>query len=289
MSIKKVTLASLILFSLTACSGGSGGNSSNTTKPQPTQQITQQKAQVEQKEKEKEKAEAERLAAEKAAKEKAEAERLAAEKENLDTIKGINSSNFTMGFNRNPEKDYYYSDGNGYIEGRAQELYNQKYSVVFFDTNWTYKNLWENGQYVSQNTLEHTVTTKGSKPDALPNMGKATYTGVAFDRNFANDDGGKLIYTVNFDDRTGSGRVENQFGIGYELTQGNISTENTISSKAIKKENAFSNKEGLYSLEFFGPQAEEIGGKMEFLYEFIGSPSYNETYGLSGTRGEIQK
>lgn len=287
MSIKKVTLASLILFSLTACSGGSGGNSSNTTKPQPTQQITQQKAQVEQKEKEK--AEAERLAAEKAAKEKAEAERLAAEKENLDTIKGINSSNFTMGFNRNPEKDYYYSDGNGYIEGRAQELYNQKYSVVFFDTNWTYKNLWENGQYVSQNTLEHTVTTKGSKPDALPNMGKATYTGVAFDRNFANDDGGKLIYTVNFDDRTGSGRVENQFGIGYELTQGNISTENTISSKAIKKENAFSNKEGLYSLEFFGPQAEEIGGKMEFLYEFIGSPSYNETYGLSGTRGEIQK
>ncbi|QHB18396.1 Slam-dependent surface lipoprotein [Mannheimia pernigra] len=82
MSIKKVTLASLILLSLTACSsGGSGGNSNNATKPNAKPQTTQQQADKAAAEKAaKEKAEAERLAAEKAAKEKAEAERLAAEK-----------------------------------------------------------------------------------------------------------------------------------------------------------------------------------------------------------------
>ncbi|AHG73943.1 hypothetical protein X781_17960 [Mannheimia sp. USDA-ARS-USMARC-1261] len=82
MSIKKVTLASLILLSLTACgSGGSGGNSNNATKPNAKPQTTQQQTDKAAAEKAaKEKAEAERLAAEKAAKEKAEAERLAAEK-----------------------------------------------------------------------------------------------------------------------------------------------------------------------------------------------------------------
>lgn len=45
MSIKKVTLASLILLGLTACSSGGSGSSSNNvakpnTKPQTTQQQT---------------------------------------------------------------------------------------------------------------------------------------------------------------------------------------------------------------------------------------------------------
>ncbi len=49
MSIKKVTLASLILLGLTACSSGGSGSSSNNvakpnTKPQTTQQQTDKAA-----------------------------------------------------------------------------------------------------------------------------------------------------------------------------------------------------------------------------------------------------
>ncbi|MEE3701661.1 factor H binding protein domain-containing protein [Mannheimia haemolytica] len=95
MSIKKVTLASLILLGLTACgSSGSGGSSNNVAKPNTKPQTTQQQTDKAAKDKAakekaerlttekvaKEKAEAERLAAEKATKEKAEAERLVAEK-----------------------------------------------------------------------------------------------------------------------------------------------------------------------------------------------------------------
>ena len=84
MSLKKVTLASLILLGLTAC--GSGGGSA-TSANQDTSQAAEQQAQAdklaaEQAEKERlAKEEAERLAAEQAEKErlaKEEAERLAA-------------------------------------------------------------------------------------------------------------------------------------------------------------------------------------------------------------------
>ncbi|MDG6480864.1 hypothetical protein [Glaesserella parasuis] len=67
MSLKKVTLASLILLGLTAC-GSSGGGSSDSTVNQNTSQTAEQQAQIEKERLAKE--EAERLAAEQAEKER---------------------------------------------------------------------------------------------------------------------------------------------------------------------------------------------------------------------------
>lgn len=129
MSIKKVTLASLILLSLMACSsGGFGGNSNNATKPNAKPQTTQQqtdKAAAEKAAKEKaerlaaekvakEKEEAERLAAEKAAKEKAEAERLAAEQAAKEKAEAENFA-----------KDNLNGDPNNYLSGLGWEKYNK--------------------------------------------------------------------------------------------------------------------------------------------------------------------
>lgn len=189
MSIKKVTLASLILLGLTACSSGGSGSSSNNvakpnTKPQTTQQQTD-KAAAEKAAKDKaakEKAEAERLAAEKAAKEKAEAERLAAEKE-VDPIaiikaKGIDDTNYGLKLGNSKETI------EGKVTVRTQSyLYNQPYSVVTAQA--VQRNGWENGNYIDK--VDGTVTVKGLKTEKLPTEGTATYSGKAF-----NHDGAKV-------------------------------------------------------------------------------------------------
>lgn len=219
MSIKKVTLASLILLSLTACSsGGSGGSSNNVAKPNTKPQTTQQqtdKAAAEKAAKDKaakEKAEAERLAAEKA--EKVEAERLAAEKAAIIKAKGIDDENYGIRFNDFKET------AEGKIKVRTQSyLYNQPYSVV--TAQEVERKGWENGKYIDKS--DKTITVKGLKTEKLPTEGKATYEGKAF--NYHGDtghSGGFLTYNVDFTNRTGSGRVEGDWGMYILLDKGSI-------------------------------------------------------------------
>ncbi|HHW7569631.1 TPA: factor H binding protein domain-containing protein [Mannheimia haemolytica] len=325
MSIKKVTLASLILLGLTACSsGGSGGSSNNVAKPNTKPQTTQQqtdKAAAEKAAKDKaakekaeadrlaaekaakEKAEAERLAAEKAAKEKAEAERLAAEKaakekaeaerlavekaakekaeaerlaaEKISKAKGIDIEE--NGFSSVPQS----SSKEGDIDVQHWgNLYNQKYSVVVVTT--TTKMGWDNDVYVNSDVS--TVDIRGLKTDVLPKEGKATYTGQAFDYRFYRS--GDLSYDVDFSQRIGSGKIRNSLGDSYTLSQGNIDN-GSISGTASKHQgnpNYYNSGNygpgGNYKVQFFGPNAEEIGGELN-----IG----DEKLGLSGTRGDIQK
>ncbi|MEG9530068.1 factor H binding protein domain-containing protein [Mannheimia indoligenes] len=333
MSIKKVTLASLILLSLTACSsGGSGGNSNNATKPNAKPQTTQQqtdKAAAEKAAKEKaeaerlaaekaakEKAEAERLAAEKAAKEKAEAERLAAEKaakekaeaerlaaeqaakekaeaerlaaekaakekaeaERLAIVKakGIDDENYGIRFNDFKETT------EGKIKVRTQSyLYNQPYSVV--TAQEVDRTGWDNGKYID--TKDKTITVKGLKTEKLPTEGKATYEGKVF--NYHGDtghSGGFLTYNVDFTNRTGSGRVEGDWGMYILLDKGTIE-KNTISSTTQQYYGESHYVNGHYNIEFFGKNAEEIAGKIQTDTDPNGRV---ESFGLAGTRGDIQ-
>ncbi|MEG9481517.1 factor H binding protein domain-containing protein [Mannheimia sp. HC-2023] len=196
----------------------------------------------------------------------------------LDKKKGIKPLTFTQGFHHSIDER---SNGeNGYTLYKGQELYNQKYSVVLFDANGKFKSGWENGQYINEGDQDVTLTVKGEKTEVLPNEGKAEYSGMLFDRSGTL--GGKLTYTVDFSNRYGSGRAENQsHNISFELKQGNIK-DKAITAEVIHKENDETHT-GSYHLEFFGPQAEEIGGKVEI------ERSYgNSIYGLAGTRGDIQ-
>lgn len=286
MSIKKVTLASLILLGLTACSSGGSGSSSNNvakpnTKPQTTQQQTD-KAAAEKAAKDKaakEKAEAERLAAEKAAKEKAEAERLAAEKE-VDPIaiikaKGIDDTNYGLKLGNSKETI------EGKVTVRTQSyLYNQPYSVVTAQA--VQRNGWENGNYIDK--VDGTVTVKGLKTEKLPTEGTATYSGKAFNHDGAKGfNGGDLTYNVNFSKRTGSGRVEGEFGNLIVLEEGTIN--NTQISSTVHGNNPL-NLSGKYTVEFFGKNAEEIAGEIQTKANLTGEVS---NFGLAGTRGDIQK
>ncbi|HDL4283814.1 TPA: colicin transporter, partial [Mannheimia haemolytica] len=227
----------------------------------------------------KEKAEAERLAAEKAAKEKAEAERLAAEKE-VDPIaiikaKGIDDTNYGLKLGNSKETI------EGKVTVRTQSyLYNQPYSVVTAQA--VQRNGWENGNYIDK--VDGTVTVKGLKTEKLPTEGTATYSGKAFNHDGAKGfNGGDLTYNVNFSKRTGSGRVEGEFGNLIVLEEGTIN--NTQISSTVHGNNPL-NLSGKYTVEFFGKNAEEIAGEIQTKANLTGEVS---NFGLAGTRGDIQK
>ncbi|MFA9489014.1 MULTISPECIES: factor H binding protein domain-containing protein [unclassified Mannheimia] len=134
--------------------------------------------------------------------------------------------------------------------------------------------------------MEPTVEVKGLKTENLPTEGKATYKGEVFDSHGKADTaltGGKLTYYVDFSSRIGSGQVENAHAGSIELEQGKIDNGG-ITASASQKHNNDSIVKGNYSVRFFGPNAEEIGGKIEFK-----ANDRTDIFGISGTRGEIQK
>ena len=169
-------------------------------------------------------------------------------------------------------------------------LYNQKYSATIADyyVQETYDK--ETGFLKEFDTLMANIRTQGLKTQVanIPTEGTATYLGKAFhgainmtlpkpeESNTSKviERAGTLSYTVNFADKTGAGRI---LGSGDQiiLNQGQISGAG-ISSTAKQAEVS-----GTYSLDFFGKNAEEIGGKVSF--------DGKDTVGFGGTRGEIQK
>ncbi|HDL5341933.1 TPA: colicin transporter, partial [Mannheimia haemolytica] len=294
----KLTLATLILVGLTACGSSGSGSSSNKAdldkskitvpkdikdkadkaKKEAEERLEKAKKEEERlaKEAKKAKEDAERLAkedAERLAKEaekaKGEAQRLAkekAEKAKAEAIKlkGTDDKEYAV------IKEMKSSDNT-----RKGHIYNQPYSVVTASTLVTL------GETPNEN--DSLVEIKGLKTTALPQEGKATYSGKLFE--FTNVDSSDLTYNVDFGKRKGSGVAKGQ-ETSIELKEGSIEN-GAISSTVTSSGGILDGKQGSYKVEFFGPKAEEIAGEVEI--KNIDSTGLSIKYGLAGSRGEISK
>ncbi|WP_458119333.1 hypothetical protein OF381_04225 [Mannheimia haemolytica] len=290
MSIKKLTLATLILVGLTACGSSGSGSSSNKAdldkskitvpkdikdkadkaKKEAEERLEKAKKEEERlaKEAKKAKEDAERLAKE-AEKAKGDAQRLAkekAEKAKAEAIKlkGTDDKEYAV------IKEMKSSDNT-----RKGHIYNQPYSVVTASTLVTL------GETPNEN--DSLVEIKGLKTTALPQEGKATYSGKLFE--FTNVDSSDLTYNVDFGKRKGSGVAKGQ-ETSIELKEGSIEN-GAISSTVTSSGGILDGKQGSYKVEFFGPKAEEIAGEVEI--KNIDSTGLSIKYGLAGSRGEISK
>ena len=200
-------------------------------------------------------------------------------KANLETLiinnaKGIYNGQYRNGLTTN-QYGTSSSSSSGCTNGRCysveetittgKAIYNQPYSIIIADTKSGSRNK------STVNELSN-VQIKGlkTKLEAIPTEGTANYRGKAFDA----EDSGTLAYSVDFTNKTGSGNITG-LGNDIELEQGSISGAG-ISSTATQ-----SYKSGSYSLDFFGKNAEEIGGKVSF--------DGKDVVGFGGTRGEITK
>lgn len=224
------------------------------------------------------------------------------------------------------------------------DIYNQKYSVVTGNYHkqdreyQTFEYYYEDGddrnsspshfRYVNrtQTTENYDVNdARGFKTpvDKFPTEGKATYNGVAFDAKKQ----GELTYTVNFAERKGSGEITGLDHIGdITLQEADLyksASDGNMKIKGYAVANDWQNEGGVtgnYNVDFFGPNAEEIAGKITLSqgqYKFVnnrgpfapdkhinesvittGQPINGNSYstptnsfdiGFGGTRGEIQK
>lgn len=159
------------------------------------------------------------------------------------------------------------------------DIYNQKYSVITGKFEQVDREAKE-ARYEPNSTIfthyEDVVhTTKRynvSDPqgfttavDKFPSEGKATYTGVAFD----SQKHGKLSYTVNFTDKKGSGKITGLDHFG-NITLQEADIYKSVSNNDMRvKGNAIAEAwvdeggvTGEYTAIFFGPNAEEVAGKM---------------------------
>ncbi|HDL3170658.1 TPA: transferrin-binding protein-like solute binding protein, partial [Mannheimia haemolytica] len=207
---------------------------------------------------------------------KTEEDKKAEEAKKIAEAKGIGNKEYKDGLNELEEKNE--TGKNGEEIRTYGYLYNSHYSVVTAKMKQT---LQENGRQ-----MEPTVEVKGLKTENLPTEGKATYKGEAFDSHGNNSNsvvGGELIYNVDFSSRTGSGLVKNVQGGSIELAQGEIKNDSIIAS-AHQKYNDQAVGNGSYNIQFFGPNAEEIGGKIELNGE--GEGSMKQMLGIAGTREE---
>ena len=123
----------------------------------------------------------------------------------------------------------------------------------------------------------------------LPNVGKATYTGRAFDSNPAHD--ATLRYTIDFGAHRGSGEISASRGLGrmtlHDAPITHFTADNsefgTMPAYGIEGRRTLdgSKASGSYTLGIAGPNAEEI----------VGWADINDDHELNlhGTRGEISK
>ena len=170
-------------------------------------------------------------------------------------------------------------------ESRIQTVvYNQPYSVVLGNYSGSVRYNNQSGA-IFNDYRDASIDIRGLKTEvnALPTLGSATYNGKAFNGTYKPSADiwgpdslieGRLNYTVNFTDRTGSGSITG-LGDNVELQQGAISGTGI---SAIAKQGY---KNGNYLLDFYGKKAEEIAGKVVF--------DGKDTIGFGGTRGEISK
>lgn len=216
-----------------------------------------------------------------------------------------------------------YTNTEYYYEGDAQDPSSYKTrTVTKIRTNETYTVYDGSDSYYNLNGFK-------TPSDKFPSEGKATYTGVAFDSQKQ----GELSYTVNFADRKGSGKITGLDHIG-DITLQEAEIYKSASHNGMRViGNAIAEAwvdqggvNGEYAANFFGPNAEEIAGKVSLgsqgMYKHYSydnaetGPNYvlpdryirdvtiernnNESFnssgpkgnvdiGFGGTRGEIQK
>ena len=123
----------------------------------------------------------------------------------------------------------------------------------------------------------------------LPNAGKATYSGRAFDTDPAHD--ATLRYTIDFGSRRGSGEISASRGLGrMTLNEASIrhysgeeSEFGTMAAYGVKGSRTLdgSNNRGTYAFAIAGPNAEEIVGYADI--------DDDRELSLHGTRGAISQ
>ena len=147
---------------------------------------------------------------------------------------------------------------------RYLDIYNQKYSVIVGN----YVNDAGKETYTIKDPKEPVVwefkdSSRGieTKSNNFSTEGRATYEGVAFDAKAQ----GKLSYTVDFAQRTGSGKITGLEHIGnITLEEGKIlklSDKDAMGVQGKAIANDWNDVDGKYIARFFGPQGEEIAGK----------------------------
>lgn len=149
----------------------------------------------------------------------------------------------------------------------VMKLYQQPYSVVIATDFTSNSGVFQVQDYIGLET----------KLNDIPKTGTATYTGKAFDRS---TDSGTLSYTVNFGTRTGSGSITNlttNHGAGPIILNNASISGKTISGSATGSTLG----SGDYELKFFGPNAEEIAGKVT---NIGGSGITNNDIGFAGKK-----
>ncbi|MGX2967324.1 factor H binding protein domain-containing protein [Ursidibacter sp. B-7004-1] len=161
----------------------------------------------------------------------------------------------------------------GLTKSGNELIYKQRYSVTTIPNHTSFID-YDNKKLITEG-LE-------TKIDKIPNEGKAIYTGKAYGAFNTN---GELSYSVDFKARTGSGIITGieRFKDNIILETGSIKENSIVSSTRIGTENKRDSQYDhlyRYEIKFFGPKAEEIGGK---------AVTGDYTFGLAGTRGEIQK
>lgn len=207
---------------------------------------------------------------------------------------------------------------------RYLDIYNQKYSVVVGNYvnnagKETYKIKDPKDPVVWEWEFKDSSRGIETKSNNFSTEGRATYEGVAFDAKAQ----GKLSYTVDFAQRTGSGKITGLEHIGnITLEEGKIlklSDKDAMGVQGKAIANDWNDIDGKYSARFFGPKGEEIAGKAtldQVNYELEGGINSSKQIrdvtlhnkeetgnnyrgghyrqdpfdiGFGGTRGEIQK
>ncbi|TCT12314.1 lipoprotein GNA1870-like protein [Bibersteinia trehalosi] len=203
--------------------------------------------------------------------------------------KGISNGTHPVGLITNTKGSSSVSTSNALTRANRihKVVYNQPYSVVIADYsgNVAYNN--QTGQIISDNRAS-SIQVRGLKTteEAIPNEGRATYVGKAFNGTIKSEYDwntrestesiieGKTTYNVDFNTRTGSGKIT---GLGDDV----ILAQGEISGTGITSSARQSYRTGNYNLDFYGKEAQEIGGKVTL--------EGKDTIGFGGTRGDIQK
>lgn len=162
----------------------------------------------------------------------------------------------------------------------AKRLYELPYSTV---TGITQTKLKANG-YTGEVT-DIQISGTPTLESALPKMGKVVYKGMAFNKSTNPQDAeivagarpGNLVYTIDFDERTGHGKISalqldyGEFILGKgKLEKINLDGQEVMGvrsnvdvDRSVNPDNPEYAPAGNYELGVFGPNADSIAGKLK--------------------------
>lgn len=165
-------------------------------------------------------------------------------------------------------------------DGSAKRIYELPYSTV---TGITGTKLQADG-YTGEVT-DIQISGTPTLESALPKMGKVVYKGIAFNKSTNPQDAeivagarpGDLVYTIDFDERTGHGKISalqldyGEFILGKgKLEKINLDGQEVMGVRSnvdVDKSVIYDNPKyvpaGNYELGIFGPNADSIAGKFK--------------------------